>query len=360
MNPVAERLRADLASIADRVTSVDLRDRVLYASRRLAIRRTVAVSVATAAAIAAAGTAVALLPGRQTATPLPATRSASATPSASTAYGVVTMAELTAEPVRIPAWTTPNSGCPSGRVRLAQGQGPINHSGDLRQLRVYQVVQANLDSDGSPETAALISCQFAEAAVDQVVAFDRGPSGQILTLGKVVEGTLWNLTAPAANRVAVDISDFEACCTTPKAVELHQIRAYGWAGAKFAQVAGPATFFRYQGPTTLKVSVDAVTYGARHGDKRTATVKITVSNTGSHSADSFVVLDSDSPCCVQAGFQSQHGPLAAGAQQHLTLTYEYWFALDQQITLFAYEMGSQKFRCVAPETCTATLALKKN
>ncbi|WP_433116602.1 TolB family protein [Micromonospora sp. CA-246542] len=87
-----ERLRLDLAALADEVTSVDLRDRTLRTSRRLGIQRAVVTSAAALVLIAAAaGTAFAIRPD-QSPNPLPAdapsvtaapTRSPSPTPSVS-------------------------------------------------------------------------------------------------------------------------------------------------------------------------------------------------------------------------------------------------------------------------------------
>ncbi|PWR09485.1 hypothetical protein DKT68_12060 [Micromonospora acroterricola] len=77
-----QRLRLDLAALADEVTAVDLRDRTLRTSRRLGIQRAVATSAAALVLIAAAtGTAFAIRPD-QTAPPLPAdTPSVTATPT---------------------------------------------------------------------------------------------------------------------------------------------------------------------------------------------------------------------------------------------------------------------------------------
>ncbi|MGC4768859.1 hypothetical protein ACLQ25_07730 [Micromonospora sp. DT44] len=77
-----QRLRLDLAALADEVTSVDLRDRTLRASRRLGIQRAVATSAAALVLIAAAtGTAFAIRPN-QSPNPLPAdTPSVTATPT---------------------------------------------------------------------------------------------------------------------------------------------------------------------------------------------------------------------------------------------------------------------------------------
>jgi hypothetical protein len=85
----ADRLRLDLAELADEAIQIDLHDRVLTFSRRLGIQRAVAGSAAVLALVAAAsGAAFAVLPDRA-APPMP--------PAASTPSASVT-AEPTAEP----------------------------------------------------------------------------------------------------------------------------------------------------------------------------------------------------------------------------------------------------------------------
>ncbi|RKN13975.1 hypothetical protein D7147_29460 [Micromonospora musae] len=99
-----QRLRLDLADLAEEVTPVDLRDRALRTSRRIGTQRAVATSAAVVLMLAAAtGTAFAILPGRG-ADPLPATTpsiTASPSPSASPTPSVST------DP------STPSSGAPA-------------------------------------------------------------------------------------------------------------------------------------------------------------------------------------------------------------------------------------------------------
>jgi hypothetical protein len=76
-----DRLRFDLADLADEVTPVDLRDRALRTSRRIGIQRTVTTSVAALVMIAAAtGTALAIRPNGQANLPAPATSVTSSAP----------------------------------------------------------------------------------------------------------------------------------------------------------------------------------------------------------------------------------------------------------------------------------------
>ncbi|MFU8875307.1 hypothetical protein [Micromonospora sp. SL4-19] len=76
-----DRLRLDLADLADEVSPVDLRDRALRTSRRLGIQRAVATSAAALVMIAAAtGTALAIRPNGQKPAPQPAGPSTTISP----------------------------------------------------------------------------------------------------------------------------------------------------------------------------------------------------------------------------------------------------------------------------------------
>ncbi|TYB36914.1 hypothetical protein FXF50_17965 [Micromonospora sp. AP08] len=75
-----DRLRLDLAGLAEEVTPVDLRDRALRTSRRLGIQRAVATSAAALVVLAAAtGTALAIRPNGSAHTPAPAGPSVTST-----------------------------------------------------------------------------------------------------------------------------------------------------------------------------------------------------------------------------------------------------------------------------------------
>lgn len=96
-----DRLRLDLADLAEEVTPVDLRDRALRTSRRLGIQRAVATSAAAVVMLGAAtGTAFALMPRNDGQAPMPAdTPSITATPAPSS----TPEPSATAEPANSPA-----------------------------------------------------------------------------------------------------------------------------------------------------------------------------------------------------------------------------------------------------------------
>ncbi|MFI7213183.1 TolB family protein [Micromonospora maritima] len=107
-----DRLRFDLADLADEVTPVDLRDRALRTSRRLGVQRAVVTSAAALVVLAAAtGTALAIRPNGQA--PAPAGPSVT-----STAPPVDSSPTPSVGPSRTP------SGSPSGSPSTVTGGGP--------------------------------------------------------------------------------------------------------------------------------------------------------------------------------------------------------------------------------------------
>lgn len=251
--------------------------------------------------------------------------------------------------VTIPKWHATELGCPSGKQKLAKGTNTVNHGSGLNGLQIYKVAYVNLDSDSALETAALITCQFGEAAWDQVVAFDRDSSGHIVTLGTIVEGHLWNVTESSAG-VVVDISDMQACCDTPKLMEEHQTRTYAWTGSKFAQTGGPTTFYSHPKPNVLTAVVKSADWGAEHtilvGDPKTAatvrtgTIKLTITNHGPYDSRPIFVSEIDGSGAM---YEKTFAALASGKSETVTIV----ITIDSHVTaadhdrLTIYELGSE-------------------
>lgn len=222
--------------------------------------------------------------------------------------GRITIAQLRAVTVRIPAWTTPV--CPSGNLRLPTGG-----------LDVTQVAHANLDGDSAVETAAVLTCkstELGEAPERQVVAFDRDAAGDIITLGQLVQGKVWSVKANSRSGVEVDISDHQACCDEPKAMELHQIRTYGWNGTALVQLSGPVAFSSHAQPTDLALRVDGATWGPEENGFRPGTIQVTVKNNGPYKSNEFIVYDGSSASA--ATNVERHRSLAVGESMSFTVT----------------------------------------
>ena len=207
----------------------------------------------------------------------PTTTPTASPPAPKAPDGRITVKQLTAHKVSIPAWAYDI--CPSGSQTLHRSSlDHLNHDSNADLLHIYQVVYTNLDSDSSLETAALVTCQFGEAAAAQVIAFDRDSAGHIVTKGTLAHGTIWSMTARAAGGVTLNVSDYEACCSTPKAIELHQIRSYAYRSGHFAQVAGPTSFVPHTQKIDLSIKVSSVSWSEKRNDLRTVTLTVKIAN----------------------------------------------------------------------------------
>jgi hypothetical protein len=265
-------------------------------------------------------------------TPTPGVTASSATsPAASpseNSAGRIDPPDLMAAEVTVPAWSGPSKEiakqCTSGRLKLTPD------SPDMFVTHFISAIYANLDDDPDLETAALLSCHYAEPSESMVVAFDRDKSGKIVTLGKVVEGFLWAMKPLDGPGIAVDISDTVACCSMSKDNEFHQWRDYGWSGSAFRQTGGPSTWDGKPYVTDLALTGSPITLGAAKNGRRTATVTVKVRNAGKVTSARFdVTVDSDqvqssSPYLDLNGGEycsaKCHDPIAAGVTATLTFT----------------------------------------
>ncbi|WP_208810620.1 PD40 domain-containing protein [Micromonospora echinofusca] len=200
-----DRFRADLADLADEVTSVDLRDRAVRTSHRLRIRRVVAISAAALVLLGAAtGTAIVLRSGGTAAPQLPA-----GTPSV-TAPVQPAPVPSTADP-SVPAGGGPSNlpGAPFGQ--LFYGQGP--EMTDAERGRVYSLRPGSTPARllELPRMAALLNAAVSPDGrrivwVDEQAALwladVDGTDRRKLRDG--VDGQCWGPTwAPDSDRLAV-------------------------------------------------------------------------------------------------------------------------------------------------------------
>jgi hypothetical protein len=217
--------------------------------------------------------------------------------------GRLTVDQLSQAPVTVPAWNMPpyseqdlQQQCPTGPNRTIN-RLTSNPDGTV----LTEVAYANLDADSALETAAILKCYgYGEAQPAQLVGFDRDASGGIVTLGQIVAGHLWHVTASAARGVDVDMTNFQACCGSPKILEYHQTRTYAWDGTAFAQVSGPTSFTTHDKPIDLAVRLDNVEWGpvttrtAVDGvttfQVRAVTVTVTVTNRGTTASNPLALV----------------------------------------------------------------------
>ncbi|NUR71955.1 MAG: hypothetical protein HOU81_14135 [Hamadaea sp.] len=280
------------------------------------------------------------------------------TPASPAPDGRITIAQLTAGKVDLPKWgkagTTMDGSCNDGRTKLVKA---VEHNPMLTSY-VQEVAYANLDADAALETAALIMCAPGEAELRQVVAFDRDATGKIATVGTVFSGNAWSVTANATGGIDVDVSDFQACCDTPKIMELHQTRTFGWDGTKIAQLAGPTTFTSHSKPIDMKVTVTKTVWGEIKDHRRTATITAKVTNNGPSASNSFMLFSNSGGGNLVEGFNTVHPGLAAGESVNVILKIEFDVRYDQVFVVSLWEQGVVGIRDKNPADNQARIDLK--
>ncbi|BCJ71727.1 hypothetical protein CS0771_12710 [Catellatospora sp. IY07-71] len=334
---------------------------VRHTVKRRRARNTVALSVLGALLLAVPVAAYASMDrGSQGPPPVAASPEVTVSPSPSPSPSAVptgpdgrfTLSQLTAAKVEVPAWTGGSGqSCASGRVRLPKIKDVqyFNVPGDVG---LFSVVHTNLDDDAALETAALIACKTGEASRRRVLAFDRDENGRTVMTGIVASGSIWTIAANRQGGIDADVSDFQACCSTPKVMELHQIRTYGWNGTAFAQLSGPEEFAAHDGLIDLAVSVKGITWaetkqitvaGAKR-PYRTATVVLKVVNKGpAASGEWMVLLDDSGQAEALSGIGQAQPVLDAGATVEVTVTFrvdETMFDVNDGARLWVYELGT--------------------
>ncbi|MFC0006636.1 hypothetical protein [Micromonospora siamensis] len=311
-----DRLRFDLAALAEQVEPVDLQARALRTSRRIGIQRAVTTSAAVLVMIAAAtGTALAIRPDGQGPAPQPATTSATPEPSptvspsptpasqsapestgpdpsatsepAEAPRAAVTVQEARNANIRIGEWNT--DFCPAGTYRFKDGTHvykPLPDSPPTFGI-VGEPVITDVDQDGDLDAVVLITCSPFAVQAQQVIALQRTASGSLSTLGRVaVTGA-----QPGGGEIT------EVAATASGAVRLHwrdtqlvdenaatQWRVYRWNGERFRQVDGASSFPKVS--VDLKVTADRATLVKRPDGSYQGDLVVRVANTGNVAVNS--------------------------------------------------------------------------
>ncbi|MFI2710006.1 hypothetical protein ACH495_07740 [Micromonospora sp. NPDC018662] len=207
-------------------------------------------------------------------TPKPSTTSAS--PAAPD--GRISRSQLLAARVDLPAWA-PDPDCTAGPTRIA---ATYRKEGDVL---LEELVQGDVDGDGTVETVALLRCQIFPHGPSQVVALDRDADGRIVVLGQVARSAKtapeWLLDTQVTDRgtVRVEMADRAPGGGWSLDWSQRQWRGYRWTGKRFGQVDGPTSFGPNPHLADLTVSAGDVRLGAPETDgTRTGTISVTVRN----------------------------------------------------------------------------------
>jgi hypothetical protein len=207
--------------------------------------------------------------------------------------GRISKADLLGARLTLPPWQpdAPSS-CLTRNVRLVDGTTTRQTPPSLMRLSY-----ADVDGDGAQESVAILGCRPGEAAMQQVVAFDRDQRGRIVTLGQVVRTStlaqytseiawITDVQASTAGSVRVQVGDMQPCCSSTDKWVQRQWRTYGWTGSRFEQTAGPTRFDPNPLFTDLRVTATDVVFTERPNDWwRHATITVTIRNAGPSDAD---------------------------------------------------------------------------
>ncbi|MFI7647896.1 hypothetical protein ACIBTZ_17715 [Micromonospora sp. NPDC049460] len=209
--------------------------------------------------------------------------SVTSSPAAPPPNGRIGEKELGNATLDLPAWPAYlREHCPAGRVRFSDGRAQLSPDADL-QVKILQVVHADLDRDGAPETAALINCGGLEMSESRVLAFDRNQSDAIVTTGLVVAetGDIAGIQRirPAGSAVEAEVVDFSSD-GIPDSLAQHQWRAYSWSGASFVQSGGPTVFPANPRITDLSISGGQLRLARVDDDQAEGVLSLIIGNQG--------------------------------------------------------------------------------
>jgi RNA polymerase sigma-70 factor (sigma-E family) len=284
---LAPELKEFSTGTADEVSPVDLRDRSIEASRRLATRRAAA-TVAAVAVLVAVVTGIVTRFGLGPDQPVPP---ADPTPSPSPAPSAVVLPTRTeggqdAGPFRnvtitLPAWAGARGPeCPSGQIRLNDG-GTTEGTG--LPVWVDNYVETDVDADGDADIVAVLRCsEGPESPGSEVFAFRRDANGKPVTIGRIVGtrdgfGAIYNVSA-ANGGVGVELS--KEYTDSGQQYVPSQHRTYRLVGGVSRQVAGPTEFGANPGYAVLWVDASDLTLRPAQGGKFAGHLTVTLANQG--------------------------------------------------------------------------------
>ncbi|GHJ11790.1 hypothetical protein TPA0907_61570 [Micromonospora humidisoli] len=217
-------------------------------------------------------------------------------PTATPPDGRISRGELLATPVTLPTWPT-GAACPTAGVRLtADGQEGRN--------ALLALAHGDVDGDGAQETVVLVQCVFGTHGWQQVVAFDRGTAGRIVTVGRVVvsarERPQWLIGVQVRGDgvVRVQVGDIYPGGGWAGEWSQRQWRGYRWDGGSFRQVSGPTGFPTNPHEVNLVVTATELVLGVAPDGSRTGSTTVRVRNTGTAPARS-VALRFDLPAALR-------------------------------------------------------------
>jgi hypothetical protein len=251
---MTQDLRAGLAELAGEVRSVDLHDRVLKGSRRLAIRQRVIGSTISIVAVAGVTSALMLLrpdggevkPPIESATPTLASPSAAPSPSPDPTLSI----DLRNATFALPEFPG-DAGCPAGVRKFTDGRASADPKAEPEPTELVQIgepIMANVDGVPGAEILTGIAC-IGYVGRGQVLALKVLPNGELSALGFVLQSPDHpTFEVHSYEPIIVHDGVIEVSLVSPgvpdggHAILDLQVRGYRFQNGSFRQVSGPAKF----------------------------------------------------------------------------------------------------------------------
>jgi hypothetical protein len=204
--------------------------------------------------------------------------------------GRIPLATLREATLDVPPWPADGLQCPSGRMRFRAGEAtvtpqtvPDGRPPAGQSLTILSAAYGDIDRDGADETVAVLGCMI-EGGTKQIVAYDRGRDGRIISHGRVTVTTGevrdirdTSLRISAAGVVTARLADYQRCCADTTA-QKWQTRGYALRDGQFTQVSGPSRMPLNPEVTATGLRSGDLTLGPQTGGYRHGSVDVTVTH----------------------------------------------------------------------------------
>ncbi|GIH05933.1 hypothetical protein Rhe02_40000 [Rhizocola hellebori] len=252
---MTQDLRAGLAELAGEARSVDLRDRVLRGSRRLALRqRVIGAGMASVALAGVVGVLVLIGPGGDVKPPIgsPTPTVASPSPSASPTPSPepVPPVDIRNASFVVPAFPE-TTDCPAGLRKFVDGRVDVDPNASPQETSLMldgKPTMADVDGKPGAEILTVIWCR-GYVAHGQVLALEVSPTGELSPLGFVLRSPdHQSFEVDSDKPIVVRDGVVEVTVLSPIVPDGGhyildmQVRAYRFQNGSFSQVGGPTKF----------------------------------------------------------------------------------------------------------------------
>jgi hypothetical protein len=278
---VTDRLRNNLADLADEVVPADLRDRVVLGSYRASTRRAyLAIAVGLLLVVTLVGFGLSRPRVAEPVEPPPG----SGLPRGNSEPLVEPAPPWRPGPLAAATFTVPpfnHSECPYGEVTTVDGVVAYPSHPFGSAIAVLDAFVMDVDRDGTDDVVATVACTHnGEPTVHQVLALTRDGAayrtlGTVVATDGVIQG-IYGLTSAPDAAVVVQVGDREF---SQRESANRQARWYRFDGGRFVQVEGPTEFESQESAVALRLRATARLV-VDPGGGRWVDVSVRVDNSG--------------------------------------------------------------------------------